>query len=74
MRNLHSNITFNVLAGYPGRNICIRHLREGYIKNEIVKETKTGRRKIRESGRNDLKVRMRGQNKVPDTKVMSGQF
>ena len=70
MRNVYSNITFNVmLAGYPGRNLYIRHLRDrGYIKNKLFKETKTGRGKIRELERNDLRARMRGQNKVPNTR------
>lgn len=46
MRNLHSNITFNVLAGYPGRNIYSRQLRDrNYIKNGTFRETKIGRNK-----------------------------
>ena len=50
-------------------HIYIRQLRDkGYIKNEIFKETKIGRKKIGESVRNDLRLRMRGQNKIPDTR------
>lgn len=62
MRNLHSDRTFNVLAGYPGRNICSRQLRDrDYAKNETVKEAKIERGKIKR--KNDLRVRMRGHNK-----------
>lgn len=68
IRNLHANITFNVLACCPGGNIYNRQLRNrNYIKNKIFKETKIGRGAMNR-GRNDLRVRMVGQNKVPDTR------
>lgn len=44
MRNLHSHITFNLLAGYPGRDIYSRHLRDrDYSKDKYSKKQKLGR-------------------------------
>lgn len=70
VRNLHLNITFNVLAGYPGGNTYIG---DSWETGTILWMKQSKKQKLeverwRELWINDLRVRMTGLNKIPDTR------
>lgn len=64
-----------MLTRYAGRNTYSRQPRDrGYVKKETFKESKIGRGKKKSEEKNDLGVRMRGHNKVPDARWQRNSF